>query len=162
MNDLELFKAARRLVDIIFEYATPDPANPDNLWLEDRREGEPNFSMRPTLSGLFLELFSNGGPHSLWTPWGVWEFTFSGTGDWESTMKNDILPRLGAVFHQELRASDDWGDRGVAGAVYAIHCVDHVGLPDPVERPREQWDVFSEKAKIAWQTLSIRLKAAAK
>jgi len=157
LDDFELFKAAKKVVETIFEYATPDPASPDNLWLEDRREREPNHSMYQTLSGLFLELFSNGGPHSLWTPWGVWEFTFSSTGDWESAMKNNILPRLGATFHRELRASDKWGDFGAAGAVYAVHCLDSLGLPDPVERPQEQWHHFAEKAQTAWQTMNIRL-----
>jgi len=148
MSDFDLYVAARRVADIVFEYASPDVE--DEMWLEDRREeAGVSPSSSQTASGLFLELYY-GQPSMIWTPWGCWGFGGSSGGWWKEALPK-LLERLGATLHTPEAVTH----RGHYGPVYAIHKVDDMALPEPVERPKDEF-IPRKEAGAIWKTLTER------
>lgn len=151
IEDYEIYVAVRRVADIVFEYASPDVGT-KGIWLEDRRNESVNPYYDQTESGLFLE-FYYGQPSKVWTPWGYYGFSGSGSGWWnEETPK--ILERLGAI----LFSPEQNTKAGTIGPVYALHRVDGVQLPEPKLRERQNYLEY-EVAKRAWENMTKRYKA---
>lgn len=150
LYDFDLYQAARRVADVIFEYIDPrfDPKS-DKPWKDDRRREEVNPYHHQTANGLFLE-FYYGSPSSLRTPWGEWHFSGSGSGSWEK-ITPELLKRFGATLHEPERTSQ----MGVFGPVYALHKVDEVTLPEPTELDPLAYASYDE-AKEAWEELTKR------
>ena len=151
IEDYEIYVAVRRVADIVFEYASPDVGT-KGIWLEDRRNESVNPYFDQTESGLFLE-FYYGHPSKVWTPWGYYGFSGSGSGRWdEETPK--ILERLGAILfspEQDTKA-------GVIGPVYALLRVDGVQLPEPKLRKPQNYLEY-EVAMRAWENMTKRYEA---
>lgn len=142
-----LFAAARKIADIVFEYASPDVHRSlEDIWLEDRRQEGVNPFYSQTTSGLFLELYY-GQPAEVWTPWGKYGFGGSGSGSWREAMPK-LLERLGATVHIE-----EYNDQmGTHGPVYAIHSVDGQPLPEPVAARHDDFMEY-EVARDEWKSL---------
>lgn len=150
IEDYELYVAVRKIADMVFEYASPDVGT-KGIWLQDRRGEGVNPYYDQTESGLFLEFYYRQ-PSKVWTPWGYYGFSGSGSGRWdEETPK--ILERLGAtLFRPEQNAK-----MGTIGPVYALHQVDGVQLPEPKLRERQNFLEY-EVAKRAWENMTNRYK----
>lgn len=147
LQDLERYSQARRIADLIFEYVSPDYRVTDRPWKEDRRDEGANPFYNQTHRGFFLEAYY-GSLGRLWTPWGKYSFGGSGCGSWEEVTPK-ILERLGAT----LCLPEEYREYGVVGPVYALHKIDEVELPDPVEQPRSHFRTY-EEAKQAWDDLT--------
>jgi len=147
--------AAKKIADLIFEYATPNHLDDDRdrPWMDDRRNESPNPYYCQTKSGLFLE-FYYGMPSSLWTPLGKYSIGGSGSGSWEKFLP-EILKRLGATVHTPVRHSN----AGEHGPIYALHEIDGEKLPEPIVCPRteyleydvvkQEWEEFSGTCAVA-------------
>ncbi len=150
LTDLARYSQARRIADIVFEYASGDVGvSFDYIWMQDRRGESPNPYYKQTHRGFFLEGYY-GQISTLWTPWGEYGFGGSGSGSWEK-VKPEILKRLGAVEHKPLRITE----MGEIGPVWAVNSIDGEELPDPIERPRSQFATSREVDK-AWKELTTQ------
>ena len=101
LYDVELHRLAHRVLDVIFEYAgdADDKAKPYLLDVRFKKNGL--FHKRRS-EGFILTTVYNGKPNSLFTPWGIWEF--SGIRDlgrnqqddaWIEIIQKDLSKRLG-------------------------------------------------------------------
>ncbi len=147
--------AAKKIADLIFEYATPNHLDDDREkpWMDDRRNESINPFYNQTKSGLFLE-FYYGMPSSLWTPLGKYGFGGSGSGSWEKLLP-EILKRLGATVHTPVRYSN----AGEHGPVYAIHEIDGEKIPEPITCPRDEYLEY-DIAKQEWEEFCKTLAVA--
>ncbi len=148
-EDYGLYVAARKVADLVFEYASSDP----NRWLQDTREdpGGLDAAYNQTESGLFLEIY-RGQISSIWTPWGDYIFcgntSGDGTGSWR-LVNTEILKRLCAARYRPKQES--------VGIVFAIHCVDKLQLPQPVEREPQNY-LGDDITRTAWDNMTRRYK----
>lgn len=92
--------------------------------------------------------------HPSGPPWGKWGFGGSGSGSWDDILPN-LLERLGATIHQPLRHSR----MGEFDPVYALHQIDGVVLPEPVELDNSAYTTYEEVRK-AWEELEGQFRAA--
>ncbi len=150
LDDFELYTLIRHIADLILSYANKGTEN-GRIWVEDRRKEGSNPYYNQTADGLFLE-FYYGHPSKLWTPWGEWEFTGSGSGNWEPFLP-EILERLGAELHEPERHSK----MGVFGPVYALRKVDDTVLPDPIALDNKAYDSYEDVNK-AWKKLTEKYR----
>lgn len=149
LRDAAFFALTQKAADIIFEHLTIGNSNRNKLnklWMENRRKEGANPCYRQTADGLYLELYY-GKPLWLWTPWGKWGFCGSDSGSWENILPS-LLERLGATLHQPLWTSEE----GEFGPVFALHKVDDMPLPDPVELDRAAYTSY-EESRTAWEEL---------
>jgi hypothetical protein len=141
LHDLERYTQARKIADLVFQYTSEDSQ------VDDRREEEANPYYNQTHRGFFLEQYY-GLPNKIWTPWGEYGFGGSGSG-WDKKTLDKILQRLGATLHKPLKREE----YGEVGPIYALHKIDDIELPDPVERPRKAYIPYKE-SKDAWRKLT--------
>lgn len=146
LDDLQRYSQARKIADIIFEYAS-SPRTGAKIWMEDWRDQGANPYYNQTHRGFFLEQYYNT-PGKLWTPWGEYDFGGSSSG-WDDKTRQKVLDRLGATEYLPVR-HEEYGE---VGPIYAIHKIDDVELPDPVSRPRSSFKSY-EDAKKAWEKLT--------
>lgn len=145
LRDAAFYALTRKAADIIFSSGGPP--------MEDRRKDGANPYYCQTADGLYLELYY-GMPASLWTPWGEWRFSGSGCGSWENILPS-LLERFGATLHQPLRTST----MGEFGPVYALHKIDDMPLPDPIELNKAAYASYKD-SKAAWKELTEQYKSA--
>lgn len=154
LTDLELYMAARRIADMLYEYnVSPDVHCPtDYYWKEDRRKETANPYYNQTKRGLFLELYY-GSLGYIWTPWGKWGCWGGGSGDWDTIIPK-MLERLGSEVYRPLRYSE----MGEYGPIYTITKVDALKLPHPFERPRNEYLSYKD-ALDKWEELTQQYQA---
>lgn len=133
LSDLTRFTQARRIGDIVFEYVEGEPGQ-GGIWMRNNRDQEPNPCLCQTLRGFFLEI-TLGSPNILWTPWGQYVFGGGGTR-WPKEPVNEILDRLRADMYKRTSFNET---TGIASPIYAVHEVDGILLPNPIERPKRQY-----------------------
>jgi hypothetical protein len=133
----ELYALTRKAADTIFEY---------DKQLEDRRKDEVNPYYHQTQNGVFMEMYY-GHPSAFWTPWGQWRFGGSSFGGAEYL--KPLLERFGATVHKP-EVIDAMGQHG---PIYALHKVDDIPLPEPVELDRAAYVTY-EVCKEAWKELT--------
>lgn len=149
MSDFQLYLAIRRIADMAYDYATPEPASDDREkpWLNDRRDGGINPFYSQTENGIFLELYY-GIPGKIWTPWGYYDCWGSGSGCWGEKMDR-FLERLGATVFREKAVSS----MGEFGPIYALHRVDELILPPPEARQSSN-KLSYDQARSEWAELT--------
>lgn len=145
LYDFDLYMAARKVTDLVFEHARESLRKGE--FLKDRRSEGANPFYNQTANGFFLE-FYYGKPGSLWTPWGKWSFTGSSSG---GVGIGSLLQDLEATLYEPERTSN----LGTFGPVYAIHKIDKIVLPDPVELDPSAYSSY-EESKTAWEELTKR------
>ena len=156
LTDLARYTQARRIGDIVFEHATRKAGQPgEGIWMEDWRKQEVNPYYRQTHRGIFLEQYYSS-PSILWTPWGEYHIGGSGTG-WPEERRQAVLDSLKATLHKPAVNNE----MGTIGPIYAVHEVDGIELPDPVERPRSLYVPY-EEVKETWKSLTQQYKQAQK
>jgi hypothetical protein len=157
LDDFERFSQTREIANIVFEYASGNVKRAfDQIWMEDRRNEDANPFYDQTHRGFFLEGYY-GQISKLHTPWGAYGFGGSGSGGGWDEATPKILERLGAI---EVTPEHNT-QMGTIGPVWAVHSVDGVALPDPVEKPRSQFTPY-EEVKAAWGKLKREYATAAK
>ena len=153
LNDLGRFSQARQIADIVFEYVTRKAGDiREGIWMEDRRGEDANPYYNQTHRGFFLEGYY-GQISNLWTPWGKYGFGGDGSGSWKKATP-EILERLGATEHMPETDTE----MGTIGPIWAVHRIDGVEVPDPVERPGSQFIPYKE-ADAAWDALKAQYEA---
>jgi len=148
LKDFDRYTQARKVGDIVFEQVTRKAGQRgEGIWMEDWREQEVNPFYRQTHRGFFLEQYYSS-PSILWTPWGEYHIGGSGSG-WPEEPRQAVLNKLGVTLHKpEVN-----NEMGTIGPIYAVHEVDGVALPNPIERPRSQFAPY-EEVKTAWKSLT--------
>lgn len=140
LHDFERFSQAMRVKKVTGEYieerckrgrSLQDNINPYN---------------RQTRRGFFL-IDYYGSPYGLLTPWG--EYLLSGEDGRFTGDKKAFLQRLGATIYRPVVCNE----MGTFGPEYAIHKIDNVELPDPVERPGSAYRHYEELDR-AWNQLA--------
>lgn len=152
LMDCELFKAAHRVADIVFEYVDRGFTSGSNRpSMEDCRRAEANPYYNQTASGLFLEI-CYGTPGSLWTPWGKWAFvgSGSGTGNQFNEVVEKLQERFGLTVYRPRRYDPSYGE---IGPIYALTRVDDQPLPPAAELDYGQYRSY-QKVKKAWRQLT--------
>lgn len=143
LEDFERFTQALRVNEILQEYVKDSYREGSGHHLQD----DNNPFYRQTHRGFFLEYYY-GTPAQLWTPWGEYRLKSDGGRLAGDEAEKELLGRLGATMHRpELNKRE-----GTIGPIYAVHSVDGVELPDPVERPRSAYKEYDEADK-AWNEL---------
>lgn len=152
LDDFDRYTQARKVGNIVFEQVTRKAGQSgEGIWMEDWREQEANPFYRQTHRGFFLEQYYSS-PSILWTPWGEYHIGGSGSG-WPEEARQAVLDRLGVTLHKpEVN-----NEMGTIGPIYAVHKVDDIELPEPIERPRSQYVPY-EDVKKAWQSLTRQYK----
>jgi hypothetical protein len=148
-NNRKLYELTHEVINIIFEYTTSeiDPFN-DKPYMHDLRKNiKPNPFYNQTADGLYLE-FYYGAPVALWTPWGKLKFASSGCGCWESIIPG-LLQRFDAKMYEELKKNR----MGEFGPIYALHKVDDMTLPSPLQLKKEEYRSY-EDIEAEWQVLT--------
>lgn len=145
-NPQETFAAMRRIADMAYDFWSPDPKG-SGPWLQDRRNEKVNPYYHQTTGGLFIIQYY-GIPGSIWTPWGEWNCWGCGTG--AERLFAEFLDAVGDVrLHQALQVNS----MGEFGPVYSVHRVEDVELPEPVDRPRDEF-IDYEDANRLWLEIS--------
>lgn len=153
LTDFARYSQARRVADIVFEYASGNVnSSLYQIWMQDRRNQGVNPYYNQTHRGFLLEAYY-GQLSKLWTPWGQYGFGGgSGSGNWKEVTPV-ILDRLGAVEKVPVRNTE----QGIIGPIYTVHKIDEIVLPDPVERPRSLYVPYEEVDKV-WKSLTQQYK----
>lgn len=147
LNDFERYSQARRIADIVFEYASPKVGS--DIWMDDRRDGSANPYYNQTRRGFFLEQYYSSLSR-LWTPWGAYGFG-GGSNGMSPEVSDAILKRFGATLHEPVRHEE----YGTVGPVWALHKIDETELPEPVVQPRSAFRT-SEVSHKTWEKLTKR------
>lgn len=140
IQDFDRFSQAIRVNEIMEGYETGGSRK--TISIQDLN----NPYYRQTHRGFFLEYYY-GSPAYLHTPWGELRLGREAgrfTGDLD-----EFLGRLGATLYKpEVN-----NNQGTFGPVYAVHKIDDVELPDPIERPRDAYKEYKE-VRAVWDELS--------
>lgn len=156
LTDLSRYTQARRIGDIVFEHVTRKAGLlGEAVWMVDWRNQEVNPFFSQTHRGFFLEQYYSS-PSILWTPWG--KYCFGGSGSWTNKHRQAVLHSLKATLHKPAVVNNVMGK---IGPIYAVHEVDGVELPDPVERPRSLYVPY-EEIKRVWKSLTQQYRKAQK
>ena len=149
LHDGAFYTLTRKVADIIFGYTIPHANDPNRNKprMDNRRREKANPFYNQTADGLYLELYY-GMPSSLWTPWGKWNFGGCDDGAWKNILPS-LLERFGSTLHQPLRTSK----MGQFGPVYALHKVDDMPLPDPIELDNAAYASYKDSIA-AWEELT--------
>lgn len=140
LRDYDRFSQAIQVREIMRSYTEGRSERESSL------QDDNNPYYRQTHRGFFLEYYY-GSPNMLWSPWG--EFRLSGEVERFTGDRDEFLKRLGATVHKpEVN-----NKMGSFGPIYAVHKIDDVDLPDPVERPRSVYKP-SEEVDTAWNQLA--------
>jgi len=140
LDDFDRFSQAVRVREILRQYTERRSQKPESL------QDDNNPYYKQTHRGFFLEDYY-GTPLWLHTPWG--EFRLRGAGEDFRGDKGEFRKRLDVTAHKP-RVDNQMG---TFGPIYAVHKIDDVELPDPVERPRSAFKPC-EEVNEAWDTLA--------
>lgn len=152
-EDLVLYKATRRVADIIFEHAAPrfGDSHPYRPFLLDSRDQEPNPYHNRTVRSLCLEFFCRA-PVALWTPWGEWRFGTYVGDSWE-LITEELLQKFFAVPHAPSRMVN----HVEYGPVYALRNVDQRSFPTPTFDGASRY-ATSDEARRSWVALTAKYR----
>jgi hypothetical protein len=150
LYDFEFYTLMRRIENIVFEYFVTSSRDRTSQkpWLDDCRNMGIDSSRHQTASGLYLAIGGNYS-QSLWTPWGERGFAGGRIGSWDNILP-ELFERFGATLHRPLR---DVKNIGGFGPTYALHKVDDIPLPEPIELDRAVYD-SSEDLEAAWKEMN--------
>lgn len=109
-----------------------------------------NPYFRQTERGFYIEQYE-GSLSILWTLWGQIDILGTGT-KWRQEDVYSVLEKLGVETpYAPYRSADD-NIIGM-GPIYAVHKINGITLPDPIERPQNRLASYQEVIS-AWQRLA--------
>ncbi|MBZ0189008.1 MAG: hypothetical protein K8F91_22375 [Candidatus Obscuribacterales bacterium] len=147
LDDFDLYCTVRQIGDQIVEIAKKH-----GCWIIDHRSEKSNPFYNQTANGLFIE-HCYGRVNKLWTPWGLWRFIGSSSGNWDAVWK-EVADPFGPTLHtsKQINSMDEFW------SVFAIIKFGEQQLPSAVVLDQSRYDSYQD-VKAAWEKLAARYRS---